>query len=226
MAHCNGDPTSLASSGTPRWSLGIRQHEHNHTSSGSLAQTHPLDMADHSAVLASRRCRCRIRPLGYTLLRWSSGRWRYILGPRFPQSRGWNTSVLASPLCRSRFHQWVNSRQSSGRNTPGSSFYRRCHFYTDPHSVCPCTRGHTDTGLRRYHTPPRSHTDMVPGSLDRRSHERRFHYSTDRPIQAGTCTRLSLGDSLVCVCPDRGRSAHSACHIFHVDTSCPCSVDH
>lgn len=34
-------PTSLADSGTPRWKLGSRQHEHNHTSSDSLAQTCP-----------------------------------------------------------------------------------------------------------------------------------------------------------------------------------------
>ncbi len=34
-------PTNLADSGTPRWQLGSRQHEHNHTSSGSPAQMCP-----------------------------------------------------------------------------------------------------------------------------------------------------------------------------------------
>lgn len=194
-AHYSENPPSLADSGTPRWLLGSRHHGHNHTPSGSLAQTCPSGTVGRSAAPSNRLCRHRIHLQDYILPRWRNGRWRCILGPTSPQSKGWSSAAPASPLCRSKPRQLPSSQQSFHRSTPGSSSCHRCHSYMDSHSEPPYTRGYSGIFRWRYHTPLHSHTDTAPGSHDHRNRERTSHYRRVLPSLADMCILLSWGGS-------------------------------
>lgn len=110
MAGYSVDLSILADSNTPHWLPGSRLHEHNRTSSGSLARTCPSDMVGHSVPPASRLCMCRIHLQDYILPRWHIGRWRYILDPRFPQSNAGSSQDPASLLYKSRSRQQASSQ--------------------------------------------------------------------------------------------------------------------
>lgn len=69
---------------------------HSHKNKVIIKSEHLLDRVGHNAPHASRLCRYMTRLQGGISLHWRSGSWRCILGPRFPQSRGWNSLGLAT----------------------------------------------------------------------------------------------------------------------------------